>query len=359
MYIPPMMLLDDNKFTLNSVKGNYQINDESEFILAWMILPVIKGHYFMKPALQDAFYSLRYHASELPRLKIKEPLAQPAKFSNRPGTITVSPEGGGDYKTIAEALSSSKEGDVILLRPGSYGDAYIKTSGIKIVGVNNEKVRTGQLIIDAKDVTVEKVTVSAGSEYTGVVVKGGTKVKFRECVVRGNHDGIFIKDSNGVGIENCRVEDNAGSGIAVANTQGLSVTGTLVAGNGESGISLSEVKGKVERNTVVRHNDGWGLIADPGSAVSLYSNIIALNAEGVLGWGQSIIEYNNSFRNNGRNYAVPRLSQTNLDVDPLFVDPMSDYRLRTGSPLVNRNVDGSHIGAFPAEGFEPGKGEFK
>ena len=354
--IPIVVWFGTNR-SISSAKGRYHYEGEKGWAIGYLIipLPANKGDVSLGrdsgASFVRALLSLRYHARNTPLLKTAEPGAIAAAPAREPVTVTVSPDDTGDYRSIMEALASSQAGDVILLRSGAHGEAYINIPGIKIAGEDRDKVRTGQLVIGprAKDVVIENLTVSAGKEYAGIIVKEASRVEIKDCAINGSHDGIFVMVSNDVRVEGCVIQSNSGSGVAATKTYGLVIEDTLVQRNGESGITLNDVQGTIDHTTVVRHNSGWGLIADPGSSVSVYNSIVAFNTGGIWAWSDTTVEYNNAFKNTSGDYSVPERAATNKSEDPFFMNVTNDYRLRPESPLVNKGRGGTYIGAFPPE----------
>ena len=50
------------------------------------------------------------------------------------GTIVVDQSGGGDYRTIAEAVAAADDGDIVLVRPGTYVEAVTIDEDITLRG---------------------------------------------------------------------------------------------------------------------------------------------------------------------------------------------------------------------------------
>lgn len=345
-------------FTRTAQDGSWDPYDK----LLYKLMPGLKQDLmraFNGPSLMAKGLLLKLQAGEPPLLKTQAPEAKMAPSSRRPATLTVSQDGSGDYKTLEDALAAAVSGDTILLRPGRYGDIYIHRSGIRLVGESREKVIVGQIIIGpgTQNVSVQKLTVTAGKEYAGIVVKEAQGITIEDCAVVDSHDGIFVQGSKDVQIRSCLSEGNIRSGILADKSTGAVIKGMLVKRNG-GGIVLVETEGRVEHNTIVEQKWG-GLIADPASMVAIYNNLLAYNGGGISAGPKSEVEYNNTFKHRMFDYSVENLAKTNLNENPFFMNPTSDFRLRPESPLINKGSGGTYIGAFPPVGLTPGEGEFK
>lgn len=61
-------------------------------------------------------------------------------YTSNGSTIVVDQAGKGHYKTIAEACGSAKDGDTILVHPGTYIEAVdIRSKEVSIIGINKHK----------------------------------------------------------------------------------------------------------------------------------------------------------------------------------------------------------------------------
>ena len=171
-----------------------------------------------------------------------------------------------------------------------------------------------------------------------------------------NVDAVDLgSGSRGVLVENCLIDDfpfDKGVSIGEASLD-IMVRGCFIAGV-DIGVAIKDSSGaQLVNNTIVNSNVGFSLYEKwpgqgGGQAVAL-NNILWNNATSImLADGSTIdvaycdISGEGVFSGDG-----------NLNVDPLFRDPVrKDFRLATGSPLVNAGFNGSSVGAlFPVGSF--------
>ena len=183
---------------------------------------------------------------------------------------------------------------------------------------------------------------------TGVLVSPNTEVvQLIGNIVHDNGDGsrqaqgIYFQGHDGLIANNLVYHQTNGFGIQVRGNypdpdtvaqipaRNVIVTNNTVAGNSLSGIL---VENTAERTTVVNNisafNGSHGVVGyDNGSGSVLLGNVVRRN----LAWGNR----SGGFGNDGR--AVIDFSGGNRVANPRFVDAVRrDYRLRAGSPALNR-----------------------
>jgi hypothetical protein len=324
---------------------------------------------------------------------------QPVAPRERPRTIVVAADGTGDFRTLQAANLEARPGDTVYIKPGSYGGFEIFRDNITLQGEDRAKVVIGQV-----GVPFGRAAAAVGqarpARLRDVCIKG---VTLRPRL--GTLSGFHLEDLEGLKIEDCVIEGARGIGLWLYNVKGI-ITGCAITGNGGWGIVLyaycqiriernliasnvgglfvSTSRAEVEGNTIVNHRSAMKSDSDKKSPriaaqlmkaadVSLYNNIIAFNDMGVSITGSSNnvcrIECNDIYGNRwyGQDYNVAAgwygsiaISDTNVSLDPIFVDALNgDFRLREVSPVAMKGLGGTYMGAFPPVGAKPAEGEFK
>uniref|UniRef100_A0A7C4CBJ1 Right handed beta helix domain-containing protein n=1 Tax=candidate division WOR-3 bacterium TaxID=2052148 RepID=A0A7C4CBJ1_UNCW3 len=240
---------------------------------------------------------------------------------SRPGVKPVTADkvvaksGRADYRTIQAALAAARDGDVILVRPGTYREEVKlpeNRKGIELVGAGPDKT-----VIDAGGGyaavrfngdrhRVSGFTLRGGSSH-GAYVPGG-KHRIERCLITGNGDrGVYLSTMSGDGravIDHCTIVANRVSGIYDGNEgPGTRVTNSIIADNGR-GIAID---GEPDKTIEVRY--------------CCLKNTSTSNDE---------------FAGEG-----------NIRKDPQFVNPAKgDFRLGPSSPCRGAAADGSDMGCY-------------
>ncbi len=195
--------------------------------------------------------------------------------------IVVSASGGGNFKSISEALRNAAEGARLIVREGVYNESVLIDRHVQIIGEGEiEKIIVRSVNRSCLSMQAEKATVAGltlqgmgkanGRSFFGVDIPYGrltldncdissdslscitihsanANPLIRNCRIHDGADsGIYIFDNARATIENCDVYNNANANIAV--TQGANPTitncrifdgkngGIVVWGNGATGL---------------------------------------------------------------------------------------------------------------------------
>ncbi len=157
-------------------------------------------------------------------------------------------DGTGDFRIIQDAIDASKDGDTIVVHPGTY-PGYIEFNGENIVVRSTEPDNpdtVASTIIDGENmgsVVTFSGTENETCELSGLTITNGyshgvggicggpgegscTKARITNCTIEKNtRDGMSM--CNGP-ITGCRIIDNAGSGLVSCNGP---ITGCTIADN--------------------------------------------------------------------------------------------------------------------------------
>ena len=201
-----------------------------------------------------------------------------------------------DYSTIQEALDNAVTGEEIVVADGTYIENLVwpdvdnitlrGESGnpeVCVVDGSGELVSVISGILEDKSLKIMNVTVQNGT---------GSDIGF------GPGGGIHIESSShgSVTVENCRVVNNAGTGV-LTEYMSLEITGCVVENNLFSGIFVLEGSLVADRNliqetvnpaSIVLGGGGVGMGTNENSANVEFTNNIVKNNW----WGLGIVLFN-------------------------------------------------------------------
>ena len=265
------------------------------------------------------------------------------------------------YATIQEAINAAQNGDTIVVYSGTYyeninfiGKAiWLKSDGGALnTTINGNKAgscvsfvsgETTASIIDGFTITNGSGTLLTGSQHFGggIYSYNGSNPTINNCIITGN--SAYAGSGGGIGcwyasaeIHNCIIKNNTNHGISNAAGGGVLVVNCLIYGNyGEDsggGISAGAGSSPTIINSTIVQNDSYshtnnGIYATSGGTVI---NSIVRDNVGVdvnIKQGTTTVMFSNiegGYTGTG-----------NIDVDPLFVDPVNNnYHLSDASPCI-------------------------
>lgn len=263
-------------------------------------------------------------------IAIRAPAPGPARFIGVPG----------DFSSIQAAIDDARNGDIIQVDTGTYFE------NIDLLGK--------RIVIEG--VGAQRPTIDGGGQGTVVYCRNGETeltVLRNLRIQNGGDNGLRCIESNPT-VELCEFLDNVGfNGGAVRvsgpNSPGRSMlfSNCLFARNealSDGGaISTSNMDLELEGCTLVANVCpppfggaiyGWESVVDVRGSI-IWSN--GLDDITMLGSGSecriehSIVQGGWTGNGAGQSFGV-------LDADPLFVNAMGDYRLRRGSPAIDRGT---------------------
>ena len=267
-------------------------------------------------------------------------------------------------QTIEAAIDAAQSGDVIGVAAGTYNESLRFKEGITLMGEGAATTRiqdSDDIVILARQLTSGKISgftlAFTGSSKHSTVVLERSSIIITESVITGaTYSGLDIRGDAIPQIINNEIRDNTQSGIIMKYADGNAIiSGNVISGNGGRGISMYRSnEAQITYNTIVNNAiDGIRVYEDFSS--DIVNNIIVKN-----GWvgistvsepeGNPNISYNNVWEN-GSNYDGIEKPETDISVDPLFVDyDNEDYQLQPGSPCRGAADDGSDMGAYSSQG---------
>ena len=253
------------------------------------------------------------------------PLTTPVSAPVGGGAIVVSPDEGGHFRTIGEAIREARPGTKILVRPGVYAESLVLDRRVEIVGdgsaadivvesqdgnclrmqTDMARVRGLTLLGSARRggrdryavhipqgrLILEDCRISSDSLACVAVSNAGTAPVLRRCSIRnGRSVGVLVYDRAELVMEECEIGENTLAGVEVRQAgratlrrcrlDGGRAAGVLVHEKGEavledcelSGHALAGVESRrsghpVLRRCVIRDGKSVGLrVAEDGLA---------------------------------------------------------------------------------------------
>ena len=215
----------------------------------------------------------------------------------------------GDQPTIAAAISSSVNGDVINIAAGTYettGTIELLGKSITLrgeTGVDEQPLAIidgqglhGLFVVEAMsgNAAFENLVLANGHALKGggMLVMGGNSPSLTNCTFRLNSaesgGGLYCNQSDGLDIQGCVFEENTaandGGGICVDHSTNLSITGSTFTANlaGDDGggllfrFSTASLDGCVVQGNVAT-DTGGGLDCSETGSVNLANTIICGN----------------------------------------------------------------------------------
>jgi hypothetical protein len=172
----------------------------------------------------------------------------------------VSATGSGDHTTIQQALNSAADGDIILVRPGTYPSFVVDNLDVTICA-DGGFVYTGTIRV--RDLAADKVLVIDGLDAQGVATSSPSSARgawFIDCA-----GSIRVQHSSFIGADSFSVDPEDGwDGAFVEHCLDVSFTDCLLVGGIDSG--------EYAANTGVdTYGGGNGLYAS-NSLVSVYAS---------------------------------------------------------------------------------------
>lgn len=228
-------------------------------------------------------------------------------------TIRVNLSGEGDYSSIQEAVNAAKEGDIIMVDPGTYRESVVIEKRITLIG--------------------------SGPEATAIYATTGNAVTFKWgsgaasiigfSITSAGENGIYCESQTSPGISN-NVISGGKNGVYCEYSQ-AGISNNVIIGSGSNGVYI------------------YGSHSQPEDSPTVVNNIIIGNGGyGIYYTGTSLPASYNDFWNNaqqkyGCEWKKPEgisVGPGNIEQDPLFVNPGVDFHLREGSPCIDAGKPG-------------------
>ena len=189
----------------------------------------------------------------------------------RPKTYTVP----NDFKTVQEALNAARTGDTVALLSGTYYEALLFRSGVRLTGADMNTVKITSSVDHS---TIVCIRCTSGTISGITFEQTGTSSEEQRNPV------IEIEES-AVEIANCRIQHGSGHGFRIHDASPRIAKCTIM-GNGWSGIKVDGNRSKPEiQGNKILSNTNHGIFLQAGAGGALEENVVEAN-----GWSGIAVE---------------------------------------------------------------------
>ncbi|MBI5116113.1 exo-alpha-sialidase [Candidatus Poribacteria bacterium] len=273
------------------------------------------------------------------------------------------------YCTINKAIEKAYDGDTIIVRDGTYVGAGNKNLGLggKAITLRSES-GPESCIIDCEgdgrafhlhsdetaDSVVDGFTIVNGSvtDNGGAILCEGASPTITNCIISSSEayagGGILVGGAAAPALTNCVITGNEasyGGGIYFSGCGGAILLNCTISDNmalAGGGISLYASSLTIENSILWNNAASYGASYGPEILVGATDNCssVAIGHSDVEGGASSVYV--------DPGCALDWDNATNIDADPLFVQPrywdgvdwnMGDYRLSCSSPCIDAGTD--------------------
>jgi len=213
-----------------------------------------------------------------------------------PVTVSVSPDGSGDYPSLEAAVEEVPEGSTIILEAGTFllTEPLSVTKALTLVGAGMDQTELvsgaeGHVVHFSGDgpFTAQGITFRhQGDKMARTVdVKGG-EIDFSYCRFTGavwDEDeefggiGLMMRENTTGLVRECRMEENALHGVAVQEQAEIALERNICRDNIQAGIRFSGTSGGTARQNECTGNGLSGIIVKDQAHPTLEGNICTGN----------------------------------------------------------------------------------
>ena len=194
--------------------------------------------------------------------------------------VRVAADGGGDYRTIADAIYASPPDTTIEIAPGTYNEALVVDKPLQFVGVGDR----AQIIIStdagspflwtAASGRIENLTVqqTGANEYSAIFFNGGAADVIGNDMTSQGYAVITVQGGANPYVTGNTLRDGLSSGVYIAG-EGTSGTYTKnsVFGNAYSGFEVTLNAAPTVLENIIRNNVQSGIFISENST-GVYAN---------------------------------------------------------------------------------------
>jgi serine/threonine protein phosphatase PrpC len=184
-----------------------------------------------------------------------------------PRTLVVAQTPDADYPTIQDAIEDAREGDTLLVLPGTYRESVRLRDGIHLIGrggvVLEPKASVsdpGAAVVMGKSGSIQGFKIAGESVAVGVLAADSTASLDGIEIEKTSAAAVLARGASSVRIRTCSIHDNAGAGLRFEDRAQAEVTGSSIANNGRSegtphaGVEVAGDASPVLRGNVIAYN---------------------------------------------------------------------------------------------------------
>ena len=223
-----------------------------------------------------------------------------------PVTVSVTPDGSGDYPSLEAAVEEVPEGSTIILEAGTFllTEPLSVTKALTLVGAGSDQT---EVVSGAEDhvvhfsgdgpFTAQGITFRhQGNRAANVVVVDGGEIDFNLCRFTGGirdeeeklvGSGLLIRERTNGRVRECRMEGNGLHGVAVRDQAQPTLEGNTCTGNGENGIAYFGDAGGTAQGNECSDNGMHGISINEQAEPTLERNVCRENEQAGIRFSDS------------------------------------------------------------------------
>ncbi|MFE7647341.1 right-handed parallel beta-helix repeat-containing protein [Streptomyces phaeoluteigriseus] len=182
--------------------------------------------------------------------------------------LTVGPERSDGYQTIGEALTQSRTGAVIRVRPGRYAENLVIRHRVTIVGEGEPGSveicpRDGTAVtLMADAVMLSALTLRGRDKEAAVVDVPAGQAALDGCTVTGaGWTALLIRGKGSLAARGCRIGNPGGAGLVDSSESASIVEDCVFENFGTSAVVIGETAGPLVRDCRIRGARANGVLA--------------------------------------------------------------------------------------------------
>lgn len=141
--------------------------------------------------------------------------------------LVVDSTGGGDYQFIQDAVNAAANGDIVLVRAGSYAGFNVNGLGLTIIGDNVQPRPQITSRVLVRSLLDDQTLVLSGFDIQGggVTFQSGTALEITDCV-----GAVRIQDSRLTGRNGTAANPFPQNGVNIYNSDDVALTSLTIQG---------------------------------------------------------------------------------------------------------------------------------
>ncbi|MGW7416618.1 right-handed parallel beta-helix repeat-containing protein [Streptomyces sp. NPDC054863] len=190
--------------------------------------------------------------------------------------LTVTADGTGDFRTVAEAVARARTGAVVSIGPGRYEEALTVSAAITLTAADGPGTvelvprRGTALTLTGDAVMVSDLVLRGHDDELPVVDAPRGQLAMDRCEVHGSAwAALFARGSGSLALRQCRVSNPAGAGVVSTSASESFLEDCLVEHLGTSAVVAGE-RGRITvRRSRLRDTRGNGVLTNGQAQVVL------------------------------------------------------------------------------------------
>lgn len=179
---------------------------------------------------------------------------------------------------------------------------------------------------------IDNNIITENSLAGGIAIESGSPEITNNIIIDNSPDGIYLGTNGSANITSNIIMNNSQHGIRSTGPFQTNITQNIIVSNGNWGIYCEEASPKIINNTISYNKNGGGIYVGSYCAPTVLNTILWGNKPQEIKLDLSTIYVTYSDVKGG----WP--GEGNIDADPLFIDPDSDFHLSDYSPCIGAGI---------------------